>query len=338
VATVPASTVALDRGRVRVTVRLDPLDLDVARAGATVLAGIRPWLADGIVRDRFVQITEGVIAAEDLGPIVRPGAVEMVEELDDGVALRGTATDERVVSIALRLPEPDAVLVEVAAEGAPLGAGVRGAASPLRIGLDWVGRPGGRVTGFGPRHAHSFDQSGRSLQLGADRRYAGEACPGELRAQGGIPHGRLRAGAVGALQRRVGGVDRDLGRGRAVRARPRAVGVGPGGGGAAARVAAARPDPGGAVAPLPPPHRHAGTAAGVGLLALEVARRAPPRRRRPRRPARLPLARHPARRDRDRLAVGDPIQHVAVQPPASSPTRRRWSRGCASRGCGRWCG
>ena len=61
--------------------------------------------------------------------------------------------------------------------------------TPLRLGVDWVGRPGVRFTGLGPRHAHAFDQSGRSLQLGADRRYAGEAAPAELRAEGGIPMG-----------------------------------------------------------------------------------------------------------------------------------------------------
>jgi hypothetical protein len=76
------------------------------------------------------------------------------------------------------LPRPDAVLLEVEAEG-----------QPLRVGLDWVGRPGERRTGLGPRHRHAFDQSGRFLQLGADRLYAGEACPPELLAEGGIPQG-----------------------------------------------------------------------------------------------------------------------------------------------------
>jgi hypothetical protein len=119
-----------------------------------------------------------MIAREELGAAVRVGAVEVAEELTDGVELRGAADDGRGVRLTLRLPRPDAVLLEVEAEG-----------QPLRVGLDWVGRPGERRTGLGPRHRHAFDQSGRSLQLGADRLYAGEACPPELLAEGGIPQG-----------------------------------------------------------------------------------------------------------------------------------------------------
>ncbi len=48
--------------------------------------------------------------------------------------------------------------------------------------------------------------------------------------------------------------------------------------------------------------------------------------------------RHPARRDRDRLAVGDPIQHLGVQPPPV-PRRPRDDRDDAlATGCGPWCG
>ena len=75
-----------------------------------------------------------------------------------------------------------------------------------------------------------------------------------------------------------------------------------------------------------------GAAARVGLRALEVARRlrAPGRRRGGLR--RLPLARHPARRDRDRLAVGDAIQHLGAQPAPVPGLRRDGARGCARDG------
>jgi hypothetical protein len=49
VTTLPTATLALDRGPVRVGVRLVPLRLDLARSGSTVLGGLRPWLADGVV-------------------------------------------------------------------------------------------------------------------------------------------------------------------------------------------------------------------------------------------------------------------------------------------------
>ena len=46
----------------------------------------------------------------------------------------------------------------------------------------------------------------------------------------------------------------------------------------------------------------------------------------------------PARRDRDRLAVGDAVQHLAASTRTSSRTRADWSRRCARTGCGRWSG
>src|SRR6266542_3814439 len=93
--TMPASTLAMDRGAVRIGVRLDPLTLDVTRDGTAVISGARPWLADGVARDRFVQITEGVLPAEDLGPALRVGDAEVAADLDDGVELRGAASDGR---------------------------------------------------------------------------------------------------------------------------------------------------------------------------------------------------------------------------------------------------
>ena len=43
--------------------------------------------------------------------------------------------------------------------------------------------------GFGARHSTQFDQLGRVVQLGADRRYTGPDCPADLLAGGGIPQG-----------------------------------------------------------------------------------------------------------------------------------------------------
>ena len=128
------------------------------------------------------------------------------------------------------------------------------------------------------------------------------------------PAGRLRARAVPAVQPRLRAVVRDLRQRHALRARR----ADPASRRAAwpARCACTssptrRPSPAcaatcaltGLPALLP----------AVGLRLLEVARRLrAPGGRRGGRP-RLPLARHPARRDRPRLAVGDAIQHVGAQ-------------------------
>ena len=58
------------------------------------------------------------------------------------MAWRGAASDGRAVRATLRLPHADALLLELEAER-----------MPLRLGVDWVGRPGVRFTGLGPRHA-----------------------------------------------------------------------------------------------------------------------------------------------------------------------------------------
>ena len=55
--------------------------------------------------------------------------------------------------------------------------------------FDWDRRSGERLVGLGLRHATALDQAGRSIQLGADRRYTGPDCPPEMLAAGGIPQG-----------------------------------------------------------------------------------------------------------------------------------------------------
>ena len=59
----------------------------------------------------------------------------------------------------------------------------------LRLGVSWPLLEGERVTGLGARHGLDFDQRGRCVKLGADRRYTGPDCPAEFLEQGGIPQG-----------------------------------------------------------------------------------------------------------------------------------------------------
>jgi alpha-glucosidase (family GH31 glycosyl hydrolase) len=97
---------------------------------------------------------------------------------------------ERGLSLRFRLDggRPARVRIEiVAADRVRLTAHADG--EPLRVGLDWERRAEERLVGLGLRHHPRFDQSGRDIQLGADRRYTGPDCPAEMLDEGGVPQG-----------------------------------------------------------------------------------------------------------------------------------------------------
>jgi hypothetical protein len=115
--------------------------------------GVRTWA--GSAHDEFIQLTEGLMASEDLGDPV-DGLVEPKRE-------RFGAHHELVT---VEAPE-----------------GVH------RIGLVLPGHPQQQFIGLGARHGLHVDQSGRDLQLGADRAYTGPDCPPDMLELGGIPQG-----------------------------------------------------------------------------------------------------------------------------------------------------
>jgi alpha-glucosidase (family GH31 glycosyl hydrolase) len=171
-------TGALVAGKTEVAVSLDPPGVTVHRAGHPPLGPIGFWVVDGTAGDRFIPLTEGVVPVEETGPALplgpgraessRPGELQLAGELGDGrpwrarVALQGKAT----LALALDV------------EGAP-----------LRVGLSLPNSPAAKLIGLGARHNHRFDQSGRTVWLGADRRYTGPDCPPEMLELGGIPQG-----------------------------------------------------------------------------------------------------------------------------------------------------
>lgn len=221
--------VVLARGRLEVRVRLDPFGVDVLRDGRTVLAGVAPWACDGTVDDRFVRVTEGVVAREDRDPedpVVGAEPVPLHHDRPrrapdpdgDPDPVRGPAAREPVVpsdavTVALRfasgrtatvrvaLPAPDVVHVDVATDPPPPAPG-----PPTRSGRS--GRSADadaprahlrtglrwnvdapRLAGLGARHHPAVDHAGRAIQLGADRRYLGPGCAPALAERGGIPQG-----------------------------------------------------------------------------------------------------------------------------------------------------
>jgi alpha-glucosidase (family GH31 glycosyl hydrolase) len=136
------------------------------------------WAADGVAADHFIPLTEGVVAHEDLGPADRGARATPVQTNDSGCQLAVELASGRQALLTVSALEPEAVEVTLEAEG-----------EPLRLAIEWDGRPAEHLVGLGARHGTALDQAGRAVQLGADRRYTGPDCPPEMLASGGIPQG-----------------------------------------------------------------------------------------------------------------------------------------------------
>jgi alpha-glucosidase (family GH31 glycosyl hydrolase) len=182
---VTPEVVVLDRGALSVEITLRPFSITVRRSGRRLLRNAGAWVAEGTIQDHFVQFTEGVIPAEDLAPHERASRARLVVDQDgeDGLPGDGVELDVRFESgrpgrLRVLLPEPQLLTFELTAEG-----------TPLRLALDWDRRSNEHFVGLGVRHCTEFDQRGRAVQLGADRRYTGPDCPPEMLAAGGIPQG-----------------------------------------------------------------------------------------------------------------------------------------------------
>jgi alpha-glucosidase (family GH31 glycosyl hydrolase) len=173
-----ADTLVLGRGRLQVDIALRPLELTIRRAGRRLARSLGAWVADGTVHDHFIHFTEGVVAREELAPVERARAALVQHVAADGATLMLELAGGRRASLELRVLGDDRVCFEAEPDG-----------EPLRVAIDWLRRSDERFVGLGARHHTQFDQGGRLIQLGADRRYTGPDCPAELLAGGGIPQG-----------------------------------------------------------------------------------------------------------------------------------------------------
>ena len=171
--------VVLRRGAVEVEVALRPFELTVRR-GKRAVRELRFHVADGVVHDQFIQLTEGVIAYEDLGDPVSAVLATPADGLGEGEAATFDVTlaDGSGASLSVALDAPERVTLRFATER-----------PSLRLAASWRAHRKEHLTGLGCRHGLEFDQRGRRVQLGADRRYTGPDCPPDMLDVGGIPQG-----------------------------------------------------------------------------------------------------------------------------------------------------
>jgi hypothetical protein len=173
-------TVTLVSGALDVTVQGRPLAVGITRDGARLIGELRFLEQSWRGGDQLIHLTEGVLCEEDRGEPFELAAGRLPERHEGDVAFVGELNDGDPFELRISIPEPELVTIELLA--APLGEGLRMAAS-------WPAHGEERLTGLGARHGESFDQRHRRVILGADRRYTGPDCPPDLLAEGGIPQG-----------------------------------------------------------------------------------------------------------------------------------------------------
>ena len=299
------------RGRLPVEVALRPLRADRPPRRAALVRSLGAWVAEGTVHDHFIQLTEGVVAREELAPSSGRCRPTVRHRSADRVTLALELSGGRRARLEVRISADDRITFRLEPER-----------DPLRIALDWRRRSDERFVGLGARHWTPV-RPGRARRAARRRPSLHRTrLPGRAARRRGHPAGRLRAGAVAQSSRgyavwvrseangirfdlageRVGGVDALVG--RSARAR----GVLP-------------PHAGGAAAGVLPADRLPGRPARVGLRVLEEPRRLRARGRRSRRLRGHAPARHPARRDRASTRPGPRNTTPGSSTRTSSRTR-----------------
>jgi hypothetical protein len=182
--------VLLERGRVRVEVALHPLRLHVRRDGRRLLRGAHVWVADGEVHDRFLQLTEGVMARELLG---------VPERAASAAVARATHRDGLRLALELQgggrrsWPSRCRRTSTCCSSSRPAGA---------RCAWRSSGTSGPRSAsrGSGARHHPLVDHHGRAIQLGATVLHRPRLPARHARARR-HPAGRLRPRCRGCRAR-----------------------------------------------------------------------------------------------------------------------------------------
>ena len=182
----------LERSLLRVTVGLDPLAIEIRR-GRRLIRELRLWAAGGEPRDQFIQLTEGMVAAEELERPARFGAARR-----NGDGLTGELGDVRVEL------EDERVVIHFEPAG-----------DAFRIGAEWEARSGRALhrARRAPRRAGRADRPARPPRRRPPLH--GPGLPAGHARRGRHPAGRLRAGALARREPRLRALARDRRRRRA---------------------------------------------------------------------------------------------------------------------------
>lgn len=158
-------------------VRLDATGeaLEIGLPARSAISGLRLWTQEGSATDQLIQVTEGVLVEEHREP---REYVALSPDVESARTIALTTGKGREVQLALEQRGPRHLLVRLEASG-----------EPLRLGASWTLEPREHLTGLGCRHGLRFDQTGRRVMLGADRRYTGPDCPPDMLDLGGVPMG-----------------------------------------------------------------------------------------------------------------------------------------------------
>ena len=172
-----AGTALLSRGALAVEVTLDPVLLRVEHSGRVAFVATRLFLRAGAETEHLIHLTEGVVAEEAWEDRIEIGCARVDAAGRHEIILRAYA-GQTEAHVRIELPNESRVVVELTADP-----------PPFRLEASWAALADERLTGLGARHREPFDQRGRRIRLGADRRYTGPDCPPEMLDVGGVPQG-----------------------------------------------------------------------------------------------------------------------------------------------------
>ena len=133
-----ADSVVLERGSLRVEVCLRPFELTVYRGERRALRSMGAWVADGTVHDHFIQLTEGVVAREELSPPERARHAVVQDRSAERVTLGLELAGGRRARLEVVISDDDRVTFELSAEH-----------DPLRLAIDWRRRSDEHWVGLG---------------------------------------------------------------------------------------------------------------------------------------------------------------------------------------------
>ena len=101
-----------------------PFAFTIRRDGRRLLRAGGAWLADGEIRDQFVQFTEGVIADEERSPAQRARHAILMRETERGVCLSFRLDGGRAAHVRIEVARPTASALTLHADGEPLRLGL----------------------------------------------------------------------------------------------------------------------------------------------------------------------------------------------------------------------